>query len=103
MVEVSTELRALAERVQTERGFDNSLDVAAEIALFETDADWTAIRANDAGTKVILTKHNGQERTYIARDFTISAAARTTTAAALRARAALLDSPIEKESPDGLR
>lgn len=81
---MSAELLALAAKIEAETGCCNRLDVQAEIALFEPDDRWAAIRANDAGTKTICTAPDGSERTFWARDFTISAAARRNTAAALR-------------------
>lgn len=80
-------VEGLAARIESETGFNNELDVLAEIALFEPDDIWRAIRANAAGTKIICTDDCGGEKTFIARDFTISAAARQRTVAALRARA----------------
>jgi hypothetical protein len=81
-------LLALADKVEAIRsGFDNAIDVQCEIALFEPDDCELAIRANDAGTKVIVTIAGGRDRTFLARDYTISAGARRKTAAALRARA----------------
>lgn len=83
------DLLALADRVEASRGFDNSLDVACEIALFKPDGAEAAIRANNAGTKVIVTYRAGDEKSYIARDFTISERRRRSTAAALRALATI--------------
>ncbi len=83
------ELMGLAERVEAATGFDNDLDVLAEIALFQPCETYAAIRANAAGTKTICTEHGGRERTFLARDYTISATARRETAAALRAHAAI--------------
>ncbi len=85
----ATGLVELAERVEAIRsGFDNAIDVQCELALFTPDDCELAIRANNAGTKVIVTIAGGRERTFIARDYTISAGARRKTAAALRALAA---------------
>ena len=82
------ELLALADRVEAIRsGFDNAIDVQCEIALFEPDDCELAIRANAAGSKVIVTINGGPDRTFIARDYTISAGARRNTAARLRALA----------------
>jgi hypothetical protein len=67
---------------------DNKLDVAVEIALFDPEI---AIRANSAGTKVIVTHSSGRERTYLARDYTLSQAARERSIALLRA--------LHKEEP----
>lgn len=84
------ELLALAERVATAKGLDNATDVEVEVALFEPDSDWVSIRANDAGTKTICTATDGSERTFWARDFTISAGNRREAATALRAKARAL-------------
>lgn len=84
------EIAKLADEVLSARGFDNALDVRCEIALFEPDELELAIRPNAAGTKVIVTINGGRDRTFIARDFTMSRAAREKTAAALRQRALLL-------------
>lgn len=81
-------LLALANEVAMGRGMDNGLDVRVEIALFQPDEEYESIRANDAGTKTICIKRDGSQRTFWARDFTISAAARVNTAKRLRALAA---------------
>lgn len=80
---MSAELLALAERVEQGRGLDNALDVMVEVAVW--DEPHIAIRANNAGTKVIYTE-NGKDTTCWAPEWT---ADRKGTAAALRARAAL--------------
>lgn len=85
VAEIARGLRSLADQVEAESGFNNSLDVQCEIALFEPSETERSIRANAAGTKVIVTFHDGSERTYLARDFTISKAERERTAALLRA------------------
>jgi len=79
------ELLQLAERVERGEDISNSLDIEVEIALFEPDNDWSAIRPNAAGTKVICTTPDGTEKTFWAVDWTMD---RRATAAALRARAA---------------
>ena len=68
----------LSDRVEALAGFSNEIDVLVECAL-------EGCRPNSAGTKVIYIE-GGRERTYSARDWTISKAARTQSAAALRAR-----------------
>jgi len=78
-----TDLAVLADRVEHETGCDNSLDVLVEIALFQPDGDWSAIRANAAGSKVICTRPNGAEKTFAALDWTMD---RAGAAAALRGR-----------------
>lgn len=90
-------LEALAARVEAASGFDNSLDVQCELALFEADDFELAIRPNAAGSKVIVTCLGEVDRTFIARDYTISAAARKNTAAALRARAATLSQDTDHD------
>lgn len=93
--EAVARLLALASEVEAERGFNNSLDVQCEIALFEQNDAERSIRSNAAGTKVIVTMTDGRDRTYLARDYTISAGARNITAAALRA----LASKEQQEQP----
>ena len=39
------------------------LDVLIEVALFEPDEEFVSCRANNAGTKVIYTRHDGTELT----------------------------------------
>lgn len=80
-------LLALADEVASGRGMDNGLDVRVEIALFQPDDEYVSIRANGAGTKTVCTKHDGSQRTFWARDFTISPTARAVTAQELRALA----------------
>lgn len=50
---------------------DNALDVLVEIALFEPDETFVAVRANAAGTKVIYTRPDGREQTFWAPDWTM--------------------------------
>jgi len=76
----------LSERVEALDKSDNEIDVLVEIVLFEPDDIDAAIRANNAGTKVIYTQHDGKERTYLSGDWTFSAHSREQIAAALRAR-----------------
>lgn len=83
----SEALLALASKVDAARGMSNEIDVQVEIALFEPNELELAIRANDAGTKVVLTIDGGKERTCWARDWTISANQRRETSAALRSLA----------------
>lgn len=72
----------LAERCDKPGGADNALDVEIEIALFQPDELYLAVRANAAGTKVIYTDHGGNEATHWARDWTMD---RPAAADALRA------------------
>ncbi len=76
---------SLIERLEMGKGYDNSLDVLVEIALFKPGKIYASIRANAAGTKVIYTQHTGQEVTCWAEDWTAN---RPATIAALRARSA---------------
>ena len=68
----------LSDRVEALAGSSNEIDVLIECAL-------EGCRPNSAGTKVIYSE-GGRERTYSARDWTISKTTRTQSAAALRAR-----------------
>lgn len=62
----------------------NTLDVQVEIALFKPNSVYTAIRSNEAGTKVIYTDRAGNQVTCWAEDWTIRER-RTATIKALRA------------------
>ncbi|HEX7822872.1 MAG TPA: hypothetical protein VF463_19925 [Sphingobium sp.] len=66
--------------------YDNAIDVLVEVALFDADKEYVAVRANDAGSKVIYTDDAGRDRTYWARDWTISSVRLTNAADELRAR-----------------
>lgn len=83
---MTTDLEELAGWVEGLTQSDNRIDVKCEIALFEPDAEYVAIRANAAGTKVIWTDHHGLDQTGWAFDWTAERE-RANTAAALRARA----------------
>ncbi len=74
------ELLALADRVDRLEGYSNETDVLVECAFNDC-------RPNNAGTKVIYSD-NGSEKTYWARDWTISETERQRTAHRLRALAA---------------
>lgn len=82
----NNDLLALADLVAGSVLADNSLDVQVEIALFEPEHDYTAVRANAAGSKVIYTRADGSESTFWAHDWT-ARWNRESTVAALRARA----------------
>ena len=83
----AAELNALAERVDGLRGKpDNSIDVLCEVALFSPGSTYTAIRANDRGTKVIYTDKAGNDVTCWAMEWT-ARDRQALTAAALRALA----------------
>jgi len=75
---------ALATKVAKTKRSCNALDVQIEIALFEPDEESASIRANAAGTKVIVTSPAGKDTTYRARDWTMD---RAVTLAVLRSRA----------------
>ncbi len=76
----------LADRCEAASGADNALDVLIEVALFNPDNGWAAVRPNAAGTKVIYTRPDGTEATFWAHDWTITDRRRRETAAALRAK-----------------
>lgn len=76
----------LADRCEAASGADNALDVLIEVAMFEPDDFWRAVRPNAAGTKVIYTNVNGTDVTCWAHDWTITDRRRRETAAALRAK-----------------
>jgi hypothetical protein len=78
----------LAGKVASAERSDNALDVLVEIALFEPCDRFVAVRANNAGSKVIYTRADGSEVTYRAQDWTM-AERRSNTATQLRARHAL--------------
>lgn len=64
---------ALIERLEAgERG--NELDVLVEVATFEPDDVFASCRANNAGTKVIYTRHTGEESSHLAYDWTLDPA-----------------------------
>lgn len=84
-------LLALAEAVDSATScVDTLLDVEIEIALFQPDETYASIRANDAGTKVIYTGHDGREGAFWPEDWTLGKPERRKTAAALRAQAEAL-------------
>lgn len=76
---MTKDMGLLLERLRGAKGYSNELDVAVEIALFEPDEQYVAIRANNAGTKVIYTDRSGAEKTHWARDWTISPGERNRT------------------------
>lgn len=92
-----SKLLALAEAVERATHCVNKLDVQVEIALFRPDETNASIRANDAGTKVIYSGHDGREGTFWSQDWTLGEASRRKTAAALRERAAAECERIESE------
>lgn len=81
-------LLELAEAVDAADNEDNSLDVLVEVALFERDSEWVAVRPNAAGTKVIFSKAEGADVTCWAHGWTMPSK-KAETAASLRARHAL--------------
>jgi hypothetical protein len=81
MDELIAELEALSGT-----GFgENRLDVLCEVALFKPGSAYKAIRANDAGSKVIYTDAAGNNVTCWAEDWS-AAPRRAGTIAALRAK-----------------
>lgn len=80
-------LNELADAVERARRSDNFLDVKVEIALFKPGRVFSAVRANNAGTKVIYTDPAGNDVTCWAQDWTYNPALRASAAARLRARA----------------
>ncbi len=83
-------LNALADEVLAALSADNAVDVRVELALFKPGSAYTAIRANDAGTKIIYTDRAGNEVTCWAQDWTLDRGRRDATAKALRDRAIAL-------------
>lgn len=82
----------LIERIEAgERS--NELDVLIEVALFEPGSVYAAIRANNAGTKVIYTDVYGNDVTCWAWDWSRDP---SDTLAALRARDVELQEPSPK-------
>ena len=61
----------LIARVEAAAGADNALDVEIEITLFKPSGRYVAIRANNAGNKVIYTLADGGEDTHWAEDWTM--------------------------------
>lgn len=71
-----THYQDLIDKVRRCRKADNALDIAIDIALFQPDALFAAVRANNAGTKLIYTEHNGAHQTCWAQDHTLTSATR---------------------------
>ncbi len=68
---MSKDIEALIERLEKgETG--NALDIAIDIALFEPDQDHVAVKANNAGTKLVYTRAHGGTDTFWARDHTLN-------------------------------
>lgn len=86
------DLLALADRVVASNMTCNALDVEIELALFQPTSQHKAVRANNAGTKVIYTYTNGEEITCWADDWTMPRR-REETLAVLRHRAHLQANP----------
>jgi len=66
-------------------GPDNRLDCEIDIALFTPDSRHASVRMNDAGTKLIYTRHGGGTDTYRSEDHTLNALSRAHATALLRA------------------
>lgn len=77
----------LIERIEAAEGPDNMLDVLIEIELFKPNSVYSAVRANNAGTKLIYTDRVGNEVTCWAEDWTLGSM-RAKTLAILKARKA---------------
>lgn len=75
---------ALAKRVESCGGSDNSLDVLVEAALFTPDSMYVDCQPNAAGTKVVYTSFNGVRTTHWAHDYTIDGPSRALAARRLR-------------------
>lgn len=67
---------------------DNRTDILIELALFKPDKNYVSARANNAGTKVIFTRTDGQQETCWAYDYTLTPERRTKCIALLRAKEA---------------
>lgn len=65
-------MKHLIDRVRNARSADNATDIAVEIAAFKPDARYVSVRANNAGTKLIYTTHDGKQETCWAFDWTLN-------------------------------
>lgn len=66
----------------------NATDVLIELALFKPDKNYVSARANNAGTKVIFTRTNGEHETCWAYDYTLTPDRRAKSIALLRTKEA---------------
>ena len=64
------EIEKLINDIKSTEGFDNTLDVRIEVALFKPDSFYTDCRPNHAMTKVIYTSRSGIQGTYWAAEWT---------------------------------
>lgn len=64
----------------------NRTDVLIELALFKPDKIYVSARANNAETKVIFTRTDGQQETCWAYDYTLTPERRAKSIAILRAK-----------------
>jgi hypothetical protein len=78
-------LASLLERVRDCDEADNALDIEIEIATFQPDRLYSAVRPNAAGTKLIYTTQDGGQETCWAWDWTLNEANRKQAADAIRA------------------
>lgn len=78
-------IRELIERLERNE-ISNDLDIAIEIALFEPDGGSVAVRANNAGTKLIYSERDGTETTCLAWDWSQNSERATTLLRALADR-----------------
>lgn len=62
----------LLSRLQGLKAPSNEIDMAFEIATFEPDDTYKAVRANDAGTKLVYTLADGRTVTHWAWDHTLT-------------------------------
>ena len=67
-----TDREELLERLRLNDAPDNALDIAIDLALFKPDEQHKSVRANDAGTKLVYTQHDGRTDTYRAFDHTLN-------------------------------
>jgi hypothetical protein len=75
----------LIEKLRANTGPSNALDMEIDIALFKPDAMHVAVRANEAGTKLVYTRHDGRTDTYWANDHTLDDVSRELAIEQLRA------------------
>lgn len=65
-------IAGLLERVEKATGPNNRLDCEIDIALFKPDSLHASVRMNDAGTKLVYTRHDGRTDTYWSLDHTLT-------------------------------
>lgn len=77
-------LASLLERVGDCNEADNALDIEIEIATFEPNRLYSAVRPNAAGTKLIYSMQDGGQETCWAWDWTLNEANRKQASEAIR-------------------